>query len=84
MDVGIRAAKDQRAQERIIAGALLIAERFGIDPALAEAVRKAQGRDVAVVAMKQREAIADLIDAIVVLTEPTPAAAEDGDDASTD
>lgn len=86
MDVGIRAARAQRAQDRIVSAACVLADRFGLDSALAEATRRPQGRDVAVIAMKQQEAAAELLDALVAMTMPTTPALpdEDTEDASTD
>jgi hypothetical protein len=51
------------AMERILKTSKLLAEHFKIDPALASAL-KVQEKDPIVRAMKEREAVADLLDVI--------------------
>ena len=51
------------AMERILTTSKLLAEHFKIDPALASAL-KVQEKDPIVRAMKEREAVADLLDSI--------------------
>jgi hypothetical protein len=51
------------AMERILTTSKLLAEHYKIDPALASAL-KVQEKDPIVRAMKEREAVADLLDSI--------------------
>lgn len=51
------------AMQRILTTSKLLAEHFEIDPALASAL-KVQEKDPIVRAMKEREGVADLLDAI--------------------
>jgi hypothetical protein len=74
MGPAIRAAREQVAQERLLAAAETIAGRFDLQAqheALAAARRGI--RDPLVAGLFQREAIADLLNALLAATEPTAA-----------
>jgi hypothetical protein len=74
MGPAIRAAREQVAQERLLAAAETIAGRFDLQAqheALAAARRGI--RDPLVAGLFQREAIADLLEALLAATEPTAA-----------
>ena len=67
--------RNANAQQRILVDAGLLAAHFKIDPTLATAL-KVQEKDPVIRAMKEREAIANLLDGIAVelgLLKPTPA-----------
>jgi len=77
------------AMQRILTTSKLLAERYKIDPALASAL-KVQEKDPIVRAMKEREAVADLLDSIALklklikveapeVSEPVVEGAEVGD-----
>ena len=77
------------AMERILTTSKLLAEHYKIDPALASAL-KVQEKDPIVRAMKEREAVADLLDSIALklklikveapeVSEPVVEGAEVGD-----
>ena len=68
MDIGIRAGRDQLAQERIVKAAATLADRYGM-PALV----LPRARDTAVEAMLQREVIAGLLEALLDVTQAVPA-----------
>jgi hypothetical protein len=70
MRVTIRAARDQGAQIRILAAASTLAERFGLSQELLQNIQVQRG-DPAVRAMLEREAIADLLETLVDVTEIT-------------
>jgi hypothetical protein len=72
MGPAIRAAREQVAQERLLAAAETLAGRFGLQ-AQHEALAAARTgiRDPLVAGLFQREAIADLLDALLTATEPT-------------
>ena len=53
------------AMQRILTTSKLLAEHYKIDPALASAL-KVQEKDPIVRAMKEREAVADLLDSIAI------------------
>lgn len=57
------AARDQVAQERIVKAAQALAEKFGLSEHLMSGLR-IQERDRLVKAMKEREAVADLLEAL--------------------
>jgi hypothetical protein len=72
MGPAIRAAREQVAQERLLAAAEILAGRFDLQAqheALAAARRGI--RDPLVAGLFQREAIADLLEALLAATEPT-------------
>lgn len=69
MRIATRAARDHKAQARIVMAAETLAERFGLDMSLVEGLRVQRG-DPATRAMLQREAVADLLESVVNLTEP--------------
>jgi hypothetical protein len=82
MDAGILGARNQRAQERILAAAKDLAEKTGIEPALVDGLT-VQEKDRDVRAMKQREAVADLLERLVEIStrpvveeEPEPVVSE--------
>lgn len=58
------AARDQKAQEQIVAAAEKLAARLDLPGSLVTALH-VQGRDKLVKAMQQREAISKLLDAVV-------------------
>ncbi len=72
MKISVMAARDDRAQKRIVAAAMQIATRFGVDLPLG--ITQGHRGTVAEIAMKQREAIADLLDEIacVEIAAPEP------------
>lgn len=70
MRTTIRAARDHSAQSRILAAATTLAERFGLSSELLQNIQVQRG-DPAVRAMLEREAIADLLDTLVDVTEIT-------------
>lgn len=66
--------RNGRAQERLLAAARALARFAGLDPALIEALSP-QVKDPAVRSMREREAVADLLEALAIqsglpLTEP--------------
>lgn len=74
MHILILSKRNGRAQERMLAAAKAIGRVAGIDPALIEALNP-RAKDPAIRAMEQREAIADLLEALAIaanipLTEP--------------
>lgn len=69
MDIAIHGARTQAAHERILAAAAVLAERFAVaDPAAA--LRDARHADPAIATLFQREATADLLEALVAATAP--------------
>ena len=62
MQLGILAARDQVAQEKIIAAANTLAQWFGLDMTVKP--RRINGRDPRVGAMEQREEVAALLEAL--------------------
>jgi hypothetical protein len=74
MGPAIRAAREQVAQERLLAAAETLAGRFDLQ-AQHEALAAARIgiRDPLVAGLFQREAIADLLEALLAVTEPTAA-----------
>lgn len=74
MGPAIRAAREQVAQERLLAAAETLAGRFNLQ-AQHEALAAARTgiRDPLVAGLFQREAIADLLEALLNVTEPTAA-----------
>ncbi len=68
MQLGILAARDQVAQEKIIAAANTLAQRFGLDMTVNP--RRINGRDPRIGAMEQREEVAALLEALVGKTTP--------------
>jgi hypothetical protein len=60
--------RNLEAQNRILAAAETLAAAFEIDPALVSGMR-VQEKDPAVRAMKEREAVADLLEALVEGTD---------------
>jgi hypothetical protein len=74
MSPGVRAAREQVAQERLLAAAETLAGRFDLQ-AQHEALAAARTgiRDPLVAGLFQREAIADLLEALLTATEPTAA-----------
>lgn len=74
MGPAIRAAREQVAQERLLAAAETLAGRFGLQAQHAALAAVRTGvRDPLVAGLFQREAIADLLDALIAATEPTAA-----------
>ncbi len=72
MRIATRAARDHNAQSRILAAANKLAEHFGLT--LNEEVFKAlqaKRGDVATKAMLEREAIADLLEGLAYMAEPS-------------
>jgi len=66
MDKSIRAARDQVAMERILSASTVLAGRFELQlPDM-----PTTGRDKQVLAMQQREAVADLLERLAEATEP--------------
>jgi hypothetical protein len=82
MNQAILAARLQQAHARTLAAAEVLADRYGLHEAH-EALRAAGHKDPQVRALRQREAIADLLEALVDAAAtgpavPTPAGADDG------
>lgn len=71
MRIATRAARDHKAQARIVTAAERLAERFGLDMTMVNDLRVQRG-DPATRAMLQREAVAVLLESVVNLTEPEP------------
>lgn len=72
MGPAIRAAREQVAQERLLAAAEQLAGRFGLHAQHEALTAARQGvRDPLVAGLFQREAIADLLEALLAATEPT-------------
>jgi DNA uptake protein ComE-like DNA-binding protein len=69
MERGILAARDATAQARIMSAAAQLGARFGLDEQ-AERVASATARDALVRNLFQREAVADLLEAVVAASEP--------------
>lgn len=68
MDVSSFAKRDADAQRRLLAAVAVLSERFG----LSEQSLSVQAKEPLVRAMIQREKLADLLDALVIATEPKP------------
>lgn len=68
MDVSSFAKRDADAQRRLLAAVAVLSERFG----LGEQSLAVQAKDPLVKAMIQREKLADVLDALVIATEPKP------------
>lgn len=68
VDIGIRAARNQLANERIAVAAPVLVERFGVEFDLAALSRF--DHDAANRALFFTEGVADLLDAIVAQTAP--------------
>lgn len=64
MDIAIQAARNQVAQSRMFAAAEVLAERFGLH-AQVEALRAVRSNEPDIFALAQREALADLFEALV-------------------
>lgn len=65
MDIGIKAAREQVARERLAAAAKTLAARFGLpEPTWPT------GNQPELVALWRMEAVADLLDGLVGATEP--------------
>ena len=64
MDKGALGARNQIAHERIIAAVKRLTEGNGIDAALLERLGAVREKDKAVRAMKEREIIADILEAV--------------------
>lgn len=65
MDKGSLGARNQIAQERIIAAVRRLTDGNAVDPALLDRLGSIRERDKAVQAMKEREVIADILEAVV-------------------
>ena len=68
MDVSSFAKRDADAQKRLLAAVAVLSERFG----LGEQSLSVQAKEPLVKAMIQREKLADVLDALVIATEPKP------------
>lgn len=68
MKAGILFQRDGIAQQRILAAAAGLAERLGMPPRLMENLQVQRG-DPATRAMQEREAVADLLEAVVERVE---------------
>ena len=68
MDVSSFAKRDADAQKRLLAAVAVLSERFG----LGEQSLSVQAKEPLVRAMIQREKLADVLDALVIATEPKP------------
>lgn len=68
MRLATRAARDHSAQSRILAAAEILADRFDLDLELPNRIQVQRG-DPATRAMLEREAIADLLEAILEASE---------------
>ena len=66
MDVSSFAKRDADAQKRLLAAVAVLSLRFG----LGEQSLTVQAKDPLVKAMIQREKLADVLEALVVATEP--------------
>lgn len=69
MNVGILAARTQVAQEKMLAAAEALADRFGLTDRH-QALIDARSKDRDVAMLLQREAVAELLDALVKATDP--------------
>ncbi len=75
MNLAIRAARDEVAQQRLLTAATELAGRFenaGL-PVLVARLQSAQARDPDIRAMQQRENLADILEALVAATAPKEA-----------
>lgn len=72
MKAGILFEKDGKAQQRILKASTTLADRLQVHPDVLDKLRVQKG-DPAVRAMQQREAIADLLEAVVTRVEALPA-----------
>lgn len=70
MDIRILAARRATASERLHAAAETLADRFGLTDQV-HALRAARSKDRDVDALLRAEATADLLDALVTVTNPT-------------
>ena len=70
MDVSSFAKRDAVAQQRLLAAVTVLSERFG----LGEQSLTVQAKEPAIKAMIQREKLADVLEALVIATEPKPKA----------
>ena len=68
MDVSSFAKRDADAQKRLLAAVAVLSVRFG----LGEQSLSVQAKEPLVKAMIQREKLADVLDALVIATEPKP------------
>lgn len=68
MDVSSFAKRDAIAQQRLLTAVTVLSERFG----LGEQSLTVQAKDPLVKAMIQREKLADMLETLVVATEPKP------------
>lgn len=73
MRTATRAARDHTAHSRLVAAAAKLAERYSLPGELVQAVQVQRG-DPATRAMYQREAVVDLLEALITATEPQPQA----------
>lgn len=72
MHVSVMAAREQRARERILRAAEGLAGRFGLAPPA-----PAQGRDRLVVALLEREAVAEFLEALLASIDAQADASEE-------
>ena len=70
MDVSSFAKRDAIAQQRLLTAVTVLSERFG----LGEQSLAVQAKEPAIKAMLQREKLADVLEALVIATEPKPKA----------
>ena len=68
MDVSSFAKRDADAHKRLLASVTVLSLRFG----LGEQSLAVQAKDPLVKAMAQREKLADMLEALVIATEPKP------------
>lgn len=67
MRLAILAARDERAQMRMMAAAQVLAQRFGLDAQAADLT--VPKRDAQAAAVLQREKMAELLEQVVAVTE---------------
>ncbi len=66
----ILAARQSAAQERLLKAASDLAERFEALTEKVDALKTVQSKDVEVLGLMQREAVADILETLVKTTEP--------------
>lgn len=66
----ILAARQSAAQERLLKAASDLAERFETLTEKVEVLKTVQSKDVEVLGLMQREAVADILETLVKTTEP--------------
>jgi len=70
MNTTIKAQRDMAAQQRLVAAAKALAERFEQITPQVQALEEVSAKDPAMRALFEREALAGVLEALVASTEP--------------